>query len=128
LKYINVDVYMQRVLAFDCYDDFEDYCKTNKVVEDEDDEIMRHGSSGLAGVVEYEEPIDSEHGKVDADLFIALREKRLDDLSHECLHSSWMILENAGVKVDFENQEPLTYLSQYLFREYCKAFKWKYKD
>lgn len=128
MKIIDVSIYMQRVLAFDCYDEFEKYCKEHNVIESEEDEMMRLGSSGLAGVIEYETPIRDEEGnEIQADLFLALREKRLDDLSHEALHVAWTILENAGVNVDYEQQEPITYLAQYIFREYCKKFKWKYK-
>jgi len=129
MKIIDVDIYMQRILAFDCYEDFEKYCKEHNVLESEDDVSLREASNGLAGVVEYTSPIEDEDGnEIQADLFLALREKRLDDLSHESLHVAMTILENAGVNVDYEQQEPLAYLMQYIFREYCKKFKWKYKS
>jgi hypothetical protein len=41
-------------------------------------------------------------------------------LAHECIHAAWGILEACGVVVEYENQEPLTYLTHYLVGEVCR--------
>lgn len=44
----------------------------------------------------------------------------LDTLAHECLHASLRIMEEIGMTVDCEHDEPAAHLAGYLFRTYCK--------
>lgn len=127
MKIIDVDVYMQRVLIFNNYQTLKSYCEQNNVVLEDENATIFEDSNALAGVLDYREPITSDEGEIEADFFIALSTNRYDDLSHECFHCAFLILQNAGVECTFENQEPLAYLMQFLFREYCKAFNWKYQ-
>jgi hypothetical protein len=36
-------------------------------------------------------------------------------LAHESVHAAWNVLDNACVKVTFDNDEPLAYCTQYIF-------------
>ncbi|WP_093320200.1 hypothetical protein [Thorsellia anophelis] len=38
-------------------------------------------------------------------------------ISHESIHAAWVILENAGVKLDANNHEALTYLSDWVVKQ-----------
>lgn len=42
-------------------------------------------------------------------------------LVHECVHAAWYILDNAGVEVTADNQEPLAYLTDWLYSQ-CRSF------
>lgn len=45
-------------------------------------------------------------------------------ISHECNHAAMCILNNVGVKFDFDNQETLCYLQDFIFSEILSAL-WK---
>ena len=45
-------------------------------------------------------------------------------ISHECNHAAMCILGNVGVKFDFDNQEALCYLQDFIFSEILSAL-WK---
>ena len=113
MKKINVDIYRTEILLFGSYEELERYCNKNSVNMEE---RSYHGlaasmesSEGLAGVL-----VDKEGG---AEHFIAIRQKCIGNLAHECLHATYFILENVGVSLAFENQEAVTYLFQYIFEE-----------
>lgn len=113
MKKINVAIYQTDVLVFGDYNDLNRYCKRNNVIMEE---RSHHGlaanienSEGLAGVL-----VDEEG---EAEFFVAIREKCIGTLSHECLHAAFFILENVGVEISFQNQEAITYLHQYIFEE-----------
>jgi len=38
-------------------------------------------------------------------------------LCHECVHAAWRVLDLVGVKVGFDNQEPLAYLAGWISRK-----------
>lgn len=44
----------------------------------------------------------------------------LDVVCHEAIHCAIEILSNLGITVGPEEQEPLCYLADHLFTEYCK--------
>lgn len=43
--------------------------------------------------------------------------KFLQALSHECCHAAFCIMEQSGIPVDFDNQETLCYLQDFVFRK-----------
>lgn len=45
---------------------------------------------------------------------------RLNTLVHECLHVAWDILDDKGVMCSVDNQEPLAYLTDYIFDKTVK--------
>ena len=113
MKKINVDIYKTEILLFGSYEELERYCKKYGVMMEERSHYglaaSIENSEGLAGVL-----VDKE-GR--ADYFIAIREKCIGNLAHECLHAAFFILENVGVEISFTNQEAVTYLFQYIFEE-----------
>lgn len=126
MKIIDIDIYQQRVLIFDTYDSLYDYMNENNVDLDVELAETIESSRGIAGGMCYKFPLqDDKYGERNADFFLALNERKMDILAHEAIHSSWDILDNAGVKVTYKNHEMLSYLSQFIFREYCQAFGWK---
>ena len=55
-------------------------------------------------------------------------------LAHECLHTSWHILEKVGVQLDAINHEAQAYLLEHIFKNckdalkhYIKTYKLKHK-
>jgi len=40
-----------------------------------------------------------------------------ENLTHECVHAAWRVLELVGVKVSVDNQEPLAYLAGWLSQQ-----------
>lgn len=48
-------------------------------------------------------------------LVFTLAESKLSELVHECVHAAIDILDSRGWKIDPQNDEPLTYLVQWLF-------------
>lgn len=49
--------------------------------------------------------------------------KFIQALSHECNHAAMDTLKRKGVKADWDNQEPLCYLQDYLIHEILKKGK-----
>lgn len=47
----------------------------------------------------------------------------LKNLHHEIIHAAGMILDRAGVHASFDNDEPLTYLSSWLFGKCLEKLK-----
>ena len=41
---------------------------------------------------------------------------------HESIHAAWDVLNHVGVNVDYDNQEALTYLAEYIFTETLKLW------
>ncbi len=44
-------------------------------------------------------------------------------MAHECVHAAHFILRNSGVRSDFYNDEPVTYLVEYLYNIVYKFMK-----
>ncbi|MFC0178988.1 hypothetical protein [Thorsellia kenyensis] len=38
-------------------------------------------------------------------------------ISHESIHAAWAVLDNSGIKPSYDNQEVLTYLSDWVVKE-----------
>lgn len=49
--------------------------------------------------------------------------ENLTTLHHECIHAASYLLSSRGVKADFDNDEPLTYMSQFIFSKCVKHLK-----
>lgn len=47
---------------------------------------------------------------------IWFEKKDLSVIAHEVIHASWFILDEAGVKIDADNHEALTYLVGYIIK------------
>ncbi len=50
-------------------------------------------------------------------------DKNLAALTHECVHIAGWILGNRGIKITPDNDEPLTYLTEYIFKNCVKHLK-----
>ena len=67
--------------------------------------------------------IDCDDGTVTYLLAIKKWNKDFGLLSHECLHLANMILDRRGVLPSFENDEPQTYLLQYIMNKCERVLK-----
>jgi len=56
--------------------------------------------------------LETEQG--DGICMILISEPDNQIIYHECLHAAWYALDNAGVQIDVNNHEVLTYLQGYL--------------
>lgn len=62
-------------------------------------------------------------------LVILPKEIHLRTLVHECIHAAFRVCEYKGITIVMDNQEPLAYLSDYLFAEILnKFYKINYND
>lgn len=65
---------------------------------------------------------------VNGHVFIWIKDNKLDNLgalSHESIHAANFILDDCGIKQDTENDEALTYLSQWIFEKCLKLMSVK---
>lgn len=119
MKKISVDVFQQDVLLFGTFAELERYCKKQNINMEEGDphglKSMMESAGGMAGVLCYPDGTGC--------IYIALEDRTLGNLVHECIHAAYFILENAGVPITFDNQESVTYLSQYLFEQSLAKLK-----
>lgn len=80
--------------------------------------IWDYDPVGQAGfVTKFENP------DTGASLIILCSINDLQTITHECVHAAWGVLETVGIEVSFENQEPLAYLTDWIFQATIKAFK-----
>jgi hypothetical protein len=116
MKKIKIDVYEQEILAFDSYKSFLSFCKKNKYVMHEDESVLMN-SIGCVGVVERGD------GSGLGDIFMIVESKDISVITHEAVHAAIFILSGVGVSFNLEEQEPLAYLTGFIFKSFCKAFK-----
>lgn len=50
--------------------------------------------------------------------------RQVSVLSHECLHATFDILRQVGVKLTEKSEEAYTYLQEYIFYKALKKIKW----
>lgn len=118
MKLIPVDIYHQKVYAFDSVKDIERYCKKNQYDYDSISDMVM-SSHGVSGILD---PID-ETADVQPIFFIFVKDPSLDTIIHECTHIAMFMLAVIGVTVDVCEQEPIAYLIPYLTKSYCQQFK-----
>lgn len=53
---------------------------------------------------------------------VYIREPSPSLVMHESIHAAWDILDHVGVNVDYDNQEALTYMAEYIFTETLKLW------
>lgn len=117
MKKIKVDVYDQIVYAFDSEKALEKFCNQKGFFYDEYTTRMSYGCAGV--LVPEDEESEDQSGA----FFILVKSKSVPLVVHECAHVAVYILSCLGISYDVDNQEPLAYLSEYLFKEYCRQFK-----
>lgn len=64
-----------------------------------------------------------KHSKYPSSVIILLNKNSkelLTDIHHESIHASIWILKEVGVEISFNNDEAITYLSSYMFKEIVK--------
>lgn len=54
-----------------------------------------------------------------------LNNASLQVLAHESVHAAWAVLNGVGAKVSYKNQEPLAYLTDWVFEKTRTALKVK---
>lgn len=116
MKKIKIDVYEQEILAFNSYTSFYSFCKKKGYIVHDDPAFMEN-SIGCVGVVERGD--QSGYG----DMYMIVDSDDISVVTHESVHAAMLILSNAGVSMSVQEQEPLAYLTGYIFKSFCKAFK-----
>jgi len=84
----------------------------SQVDEIEHEDPLVQGS--LAYVEEFEDRLDMVFTK---DITIGM-------IAHEAVHAAHIIFQSKGCTCDFENDEPLCYLVQWIVEECCKYLDW----
>lgn len=114
VKSLIVQPYGVEVIVANDWNELRKYLRKKFEYDCEDDNITIHGLSGISFVMECHPT-----GEVK---FVQFAE---DDqtLVHECVHTAWHVLDQAGVKVTASNHEALAYTTDWIYGECKKCLK-----
>lgn len=102
----------QPVLFFKDNEEYSSFVKRKKIGDDFDSS----GYAGHSGVI-------GTDGGLPVMFYIVCEDQTLETACHESLHCAMNILHALGIDFGAHNQEPLCYLHEYIFKEYCKYTK-----
>lgn len=115
MKKIKIDLYGQEVKLFESFDEIDRYRRKHIIANEQDIVDGMNYSAGFAGVIQHEEG--------QCEWFIALSDRSLVTLSHECIHVAYMMLDMVGIQHDVTNHEALCYLQHYIFEQCARKMK-----
>ncbi len=52
----------------------------------------------------------------------------LGNIHHECIYAAIYVLDKSGIEISYQNDESITYLSTYLFKQIIKKLKLNIKE
>ena len=112
-KIVDIPIYYAKFIIH-ITDEIE---KVNKITEMNDEEV-------------YACAIYAEYKKGECGYHVFFNPSLSDPMTygiiaHECMHSVFQLFKRRGIEIIFENQEPTTYLLEYLVDQVVKFFKEK---
>ena len=120
MKKINIDMFDQVIYAFDSNKSVEKYCERNGYILSDNIRDVASSSDGYVAVLSSEPNDDDISHSI---IIMVVTSNSLPLIVHECVHAAIFLLDLVGISVSPEEQEPVAYLTEYIFKSYCKKFK-----